>query len=524
MAAAEETGRGRRNRTDRRAQRTGAPSSIEQLAVIDRQLADVSVLSEEGLALIEANADIICQEIGLNISEDAFAIQKWKEHGADVEFLSGKDDTARIRFPKGMLRELCKTAPSSFIQHARNPARNVEIGGKKTVFAPVYGPPFYRSYDEGRRYATLNDFETLVKLTYLSPALHHSGGTVCEPVDIPVNKRHFDMVYAHLKYSDKPIMGSVTAPERAQDTVDMCKLVFGADFVDQNCVTTSLINVNSPLTYDGIMNGALRVYAENNQACIVSPFIISGAMAPVSPAGVMAQALAEAMMGIAYGQLLRPGSPVIFGTFAASMSMASGAPTFGTPEPSLIIMGMAQLARRMNLPFRSGGSLNASKVPDAQAAYETMMSILPSVGAGVNFMLHAAGWLEGGLVSSPEKLVMDADQLAMIHIMQGGVDLSENGQAMDAIREVGPGGHYLGCDHTNRNFKTAFYESKLADSASFEQWEIEGSQDMYQRANTRWKRMIKEYDALAPAIDPGVDEAVTSFIAQRKGSMPDAMY
>ena len=171
-------------------------SSIEQLAVIDRKLADVNVLSEEGLALIEANAETICQEIGLNISEDAFAIQKWKEHGADVEFLNGKDDTARIRFPKGMLRALCKTAPSSFIQHARNPARNVEIGGKKTVFAPVYGPPFYRSYDEGRRYATLADFETLVKLTYMSPALHHSGGTVCEPVDIPVNKRHFDMVYS----------------------------------------------------------------------------------------------------------------------------------------------------------------------------------------------------------------------------------------------------------------------------------------------------------------------------------------
>ena len=314
MTAVAETGRGRRNRTDRRAQRTGAPSSIEQLAVLDRNLSDVHVLSEEGLAQIEANAEMICQEIGLNISEDAFAIQKWKEHGADVEFLDGKDDTARIRFPKGMLRALCKTAPSSFIQHARNPARNVEIGGKKTVFAPVYGPPFYRSYDEGRRYATLADFETLVKLTYMSPALHHSGGTVCEPVDIPVNKRHFDMVYSHLKLSDKPIMGSVTAPERAQDMVDMCKLVFGADFVDQNCVTTSLINVNSPLTYDGIMNGALRVYAENNQACIVSPFIISGAMAPVSPGGVMAQALAEAMMGIAYGQMLRPGSPVIFGT------------------------------------------------------------------------------------------------------------------------------------------------------------------------------------------------------------------
>ena len=326
---------------------------------------------------------------------------------SDVEFLSGKDDTARIRFPKGMLRELCKTAPSSFIQHARNPARNVEIGGKKTVFAPVYGPPFYRSYDEGRRYATLNDFETLVKLTYLSPALHHSGGTVCEPVDIPVNKRHFDMVYAHLKYSDKPIMGSVTAPERAQDTVDMCKLVFGADFVDQNCVTTSLINVNSPLTYDGIMNGALRVYAENNQACIVSPFLIAGAMAPVTPAGVMAQCLAEAMTGIAYGQLIRPGSPVIFGTFAASMSMASGAPTFGTPEPALITMGMAQLAKRMNLPFRSGGSLNASKVPDAQAAYEAANTLQTSALAGVNFMLHTAGWLEGGLAMGYEKFIMD---------------------------------------------------------------------------------------------------------------------
>ena len=298
-----------------------------------------------------------------------------------------------------------------------------------------------RDLDQGRRYATLEDFENFVKLAYMSPGLHHSGGTVCEPVNLPVNKRHFDMVYSHIKYSDKPFMGSVTAPERAQDTVDMAKLVFGDDFVDQNTVITSLINANSPLTFDGTMLGAATVYAENNQATVISPFLLAGAMSPVTVAGTVTQVLAEALAGMAYVQLVRPGAPVVFGTFAAAVSMQSGAPTFGTPEPSLILYAAAALARRLGVPFRSGGGLCASKLPDAQAAYEAANTLQTSALAGVNFMLHTAGWLEGGLVMGYEKFIMDADQASILGVMLRGVDMSENGQALDALREVGPGAH-----------------------------------------------------------------------------------
>jgi trimethylamine--corrinoid protein Co-methyltransferase len=207
---------------------------------ITRKLGNYEVLDEEGLSLIERNADTILEEIGIEFRDDAEALALWREAGADVK-------GERVRFPKGLCRELLKTAPEVFTQHARNPARSVQIGGKATVFAPVYGPPFVRDLDGERRYATIEDFRNFVKLTYMAPSLHHSGGTVCEPVDVPVNKRHFDMVYSHMKYSDKPFMGSVTAPERAEDTIEMCKILFGADFVDQNCVTLNLINANSPM-------------------------------------------------------------------------------------------------------------------------------------------------------------------------------------------------------------------------------------------------------------------------------------
>src|SRR5262249_35120567 len=232
---------------------------------------------------------------------------------------------------------------------------------------------------------------------YASPYLHHSGGTVCEPVDLPVNKRHFDMVYAHMRYSDKPYMGSVTHPDRARDTVEMARVVFGAEYLEDQPVVLSLINANSPLVWDGTMLGAARAYAEANQALLMTPFILAGAMSPATVAGAAAQTLAEAMAGMAYVQLVRPGAPVIFGSFASSMSMQSGAPTFGTPEPAMVLYILAACARRLGVPFRSGGALTASKVPDAQAAYESANTMQPAMLAGVNFVLHTAGWLEGGL-------------------------------------------------------------------------------------------------------------------------------
>ncbi|MEQ8297234.1 MAG: trimethylamine methyltransferase family protein [Nitratireductor sp.] len=518
LAVEQEAGASRRARGDRggaaarRAARSGGGPGAQQ-AFIHRKIRPYEVLDEEGLALIEANADRVLEEIGIEFRDDAEALQLWREAGADVK-------GERVHFPKGLCRALLKSAPSVFTQHARNPARSVEIGGDATVFAPVYGPPFVRDLDGKRRYATIEDFRNFVKLASLAPAIHQSGGTVGEPVDVPVNKRHLDMLLAHMTLSDKPFMGSVTAPERAQDTVEMCKILFGAEFVDNNTVAINLINANSPMVFDETMLGAAKVYARNNQATIVTPFILAGAMSPVTVAGTLTQVLAEVLAGAAFTQLVRPGAPVLFGTFASSISMQSGAPTFGTPEPALVSYGAAQLARRLGLPFRTGGSLCASKVPDAQAAYESANTLNATLLAGTNFVLHSAGWLEGGLASCYEKFVMDVDQLGMAQKLAAGVDLSENGQAMDAIREVGPGSHYLGCAHTQANFQTAFYRSSIADNNSFEQWQAEGEKTAPQRANGLARRWLEGYEA--PGLDQGIADGLNDFVARKKESMPDA--
>ena len=509
--ASRRKGGGRAGRREARGQSATAAAPF-----IERNIPYVEILSEENLQLIERNADRLLAEIGIDFLDDSEVLELFKEAGADI-------DGTRVRFPTGMCRQIIQaTAPSEYVQHARNPARSVTIGGKRTVLVPAYGPPFVHDLDKGRRYATIEDFQNFVKLAYMAPGIHHSGGTVCEPVDLAVNKRHYDMVYSHFKYSDKPLMGSVTHWRRAQDSVDMAKIVFGDEFVDQNCVLTSLINVNSPLVFDGTMLGSLKVYAKNNQATVVSPFILSGAMSPVTVTGTVTQILAEAMAGIALTQLIRPGCPVIFGTFAAAVSMATGAPTFGTPEPSMVIYAAGALARRLGVPFRSGGGLCGSKLPDAQAAYEAANTLQTSALAGVNFMLHTAGWLEGGLAMGYEKFIMDCDQASMIAVLLNGVDVSENGQAMSAFEEVGPGKHFLGSAHTLANFETAFYRSTVADNNSFEQWSAEGSLDTAQRANTLWKKMLAEYQA--PELDQAIDEALQAFMTEQKASFADRDY
>lgn len=501
----------RRGRDARRAER--ASRSAITIPYISRNIPLTELCSDEALEIIEANAETVLEEIGIEFRDDEETLKLLRDAGADI-------DGTRVHFPKGLARDLLKTAPAEYTQHARNPARNVQIGGNNTVFVPVYGPPFVRDLEGGRRYGTIEDFRNFVKLAYMAPSIHHSGGTVCEPVDLPVNKRHYDMVYAHMKYSDKAFMGSVTHPQRAQDTVDMCKVLFGADFIDANTVCTSLINANSPMVWDGTMLGSLKAYAAANQATIVTPFIMAGAMAPVSVIGTLTQALAEALAGMSVTQLVRPGAPVIFGLFSSSLSMQSGAPTFGTPEPTLVLSAAAQLARRLKLPFRSGGSLCAAKIPDAQAAYESAQSLWPVLLCGVNFVLHGAGWLEGGLVSSYEKFIMDIDQLGMMEVLAKGYDTSENGQAMDAIREVGPGSHYLGCAHTQANFETAFYRSTVADNNSYEQWEAEGASRTVDRANKICREMLASYEA--PPLDEAKDEELLAFIAEKKASFPDS--
>ncbi len=514
VAAAPEGARsGRRSgggRAGRQAARTarGAVSA----PYLTRTMPPVEVLDDAGLEQIEENAETILSEVGIAFQETPEALELWSAAGAHVE-------GELVKFPRGLCRQIVQeSAPRSYIQHARNPARNVLVGENTTVFVPNYGSPFVTDLDDGRRYATLADFQNAVRLIYSIPNLHHSGGTVCEPVDIPVNKRHLDMVYSHLRYSDKPLMGSVTAPERAEDSIELCRIAFGGDLGDRT-VLTSLINASSPLRWDATMLGSATVYAKANQASVISPFILAGAMSPVTVAGLAAQALAEALSGMAYCQLVRPGSPVVFGTFASSMSMATGAPTFGTPEAGLAIYVMAALARRVGVPFRSGGQFTSSKYPDAQAAYESAHTLLPTVQAGVNFVLHAAGWLEGGLALSMEKLVLDGDQLGAMTVYGKGVDISANGQAMEAFLTNPPGQHFLGNAHTLANFESAFWRSDLADNNSYEQWLDEGGKTSAERANERWKQLLSDYRP--PDLDEAVDAEMQAFVQKRKSEMPD---
>jgi len=503
----------RRGREARKAERQHAASTAP--AYITRKIPPTNLVSEEALVAIEGNAERILKEIGIEFRGHPRALDLFRDAGCDV-------DGDRVRFPEGLARKLCETAPATYEQRARNPERSVQIGGDATVFAPVYGSPFVHDLDSGRRYGTRADFENFVKLAYLSPWMSHSGGTVCEPVDVPVNKRHLDMVRAHMVLSDKPFMGSVTAPQNAADSVVMARLLFGAPDGPLPTVMTSLINANSPLVWDDTMLGAAEVYAEANQAAIITPFILAGAMSPVTVAATLSQVLAEVMSGIAFTQLVRPGAPVIFGTFVSTVSMQSGAPTFGTPEAAHAIYGAAALARRLGVPFRSGGSLTASKLPDAQSAYESASTLLPAMLAGTNFMLHAAGWMEGGLASSYEKFVMDCDQLGAMAKLAGGIQTDSTALGFDAFSEIGPGGHFLGCGHTQANFETAFHRFDLHDSNSVEQWEAEGRQSMADRANSRWKEMLKAYEP--PPMDDAVREAIDDYVARRKAEMPDANY
>ncbi len=484
---------------------------------ITRVIPPYEMLDEEQLVNIETHADRILHEIGMEIRGDADAIRLWKEAGADIE------GESRVRIPMGLARQIVRrSAPKEFTQYSRNPARSVTIGGRSTVFAPAYGPPFVSCADHGRRYGTLVDFHNFVKLAYMIPWLHHSGGTVCEPTDIPVNKRHLDMLYAHMTLSDKPFMGSVTTAPRAADSIEMCRILFGAEFVNRHCVILGNVNVNSPLVLDGEASRVIRTYAAANQAPVCVPFILGGAMGPVTTAGGLAQCFAEAIFCVALGQIERRGSPVILGNFLSSMSLKSGAPTFGTPEPSLAYFAIGQLARRLGVPLRCGGNLCASKTMDAQAAYESASSLWPAFLAGANFVLHSAGWLEAGLVMSYEKFVIDAEQCGAFHVVGRGIALDDNGFAMDAFAEIGPGSHFLGSAHTMRNFETAFFDFELSDNNSFEQWVQEGSHDIVWRANRKWKRLLEAYQP--PAVDAARDEALQAFIAARKASMPDMNY
>ena len=474
------------------------------------------LLDDSALARIEGQADWILENIGVEFRGDRIALEYFADAGAKV---TGN----RVTFEPGHIRGLCKLAPSEFRLHARDPRNTQLIGGNNVVLMPGYGSPFVTDLKQGRRYATVSDFENFVKLAYSSRWLQHSGGTVVEPTDVPVNKRHLDMVLAHLTLSTKPFMGSVITPERAQDSIEMAQLVFGSDFMASHAVMQGNINVNSPLVYDHTMSEALRVYAGANQCVCVSPAIFAGAMGPLSPAAVAAQTLAEGMVGVALAQLVQPGCPIVFGSFHSTMNLRSGALTFGSPEANVTSMALSQLGRRLGVPVRSGGGqITASNAPDGQAMQDSTGAMWSALLSGAHQVWHAAGWLEGGLVMSYEKFIMDLDHCgAMLKLLQG-FQTDDEAFGKDAYFETGPGENFLSTNHTLRHYSTANYEPGISEAGPFETWAEKGSQTSDQRATARWQKMLAEYNQ--PEMSTGIRTALEDFVSERKAAMPDEWY
>ena len=512
----------RRSRRNNRA-RSSEPGQNPHLEVpfITRKIKPYEILEESQLDQIEATSERFMAEIGIEFRDDPDVVEMFRERGVSVEktISSSADEAWRLRFEPGLARDILSTAPERFTQHARNPKNTIEIGTNATVFLPSYGSPFMMDMDGTRRYATLEDFENLVKLAQSSPWLHHSGGTICEPTDIPVNKRHLDMVYAHMRYSDRPFLGSVTAPERAEDSIEMCRILFGADFVEQNCVIMGNFNTTSPLVIDGITSKGIRTYARAGQGSIHLPFLLGGAVAPLTMAGQVAQNLAETLVSASMTQLERPGAPAVIASFMNSLAMRSGSPTFGTPEPAAASLIMGQFSRRYKLPLRCAGNFTTSKLPDGQAMQQSMMSALSAVQSGANFIMHMAGYLDGLLSMSYEKMMMDMDVCGALHAYLQGVDVNEDTLGFEALAEGGPGEHMFGCQHTLRHYETAYWDSVLDDNTPWETWDENGRIDMATRANRRWKDLLARYQP--PPIDDATDAALKAFVAQRKNEMLD---
>ncbi|MGF1608480.1 MAG: trimethylamine methyltransferase family protein [Kiloniellales bacterium] len=509
--AGSQAGRRRGGRQARREERLATP--VVSLPTLVRQIPVYEVLDEEGVELIHDASMTILEEVGIDFRDDE-ALAIWRDAGADVR-------EQRVRIGRDMLLELVGKAPESYRMAARNPERSVEVGGRNVIFVPSYGSPYVLDLEGRRRYSTLKDLQDFHKLAYLSPALHMTGGITCEPIDVPVAKRHLHIAYSALKHSDKPFMGASTARERAEDTIAMAKIVFGDDFVEQNTVLTTVCNCNSPLVWDSTMLDAVKVHARHNQAVLMTPFVMAGANTPASSVGAVAQLNAEALAGIAFAQLVRPGAPMVYGHFLATVSMKSGAPMAGTPEICLMNYMIGQLARRYRLPLRSSGMINGSKLADAQAAYESIMTMHSVLLSGANYIFHAAGWLEAGLTASFAKFVLDAEQSAMLYRYGQGVELASLQAALADVREIGPGGHYLGTQYTQDHFQTAFFMPELLDNNSFEQWQAEGGKDANTRGLEKARQLLDRYEDTAPRLDPAVDEALRAFIARREAELPD---
>jgi trimethylamine--corrinoid protein Co-methyltransferase len=469
------------------------------------------ILSEEAMSTLDGGWRRIVSELGVEFALPE-AVEYFEKAGQRVEgekvFLD----------PEFVLQQVAK-APRQFELQARNPDNNIHIGDSNMAFAGVYGPPFVRQGQE-RRDAKMADFENFVRLGQAFPEMDSAGGTVVEPEDTPLDSRHLDMVYALQTLSDKPYMGSVISAENARDTIEMGKILFGGeDALEKAPVSISLINCNSPLRWDDRMLSAMLEYNRANQAVICTPFLLMGAMSPVSIPATLVQQMAEALSGIALTQLVRPGCPVVFGSFLSNTDMQSGSPSFGTPESAIGLLCTGQIARHFDLPWRSGGGLTSSQTADAQAAYEALMTMLPTFLAGANFVMHAAGWLEGGLVSSYEKYIVDIEILRMLKHEFQPLEVSEETLAYDAHEEVGSGGHFLGAAHTLLHFRECFYRPLLSSTENFDRWTKNGGKDAAERATEIYKEQLDSYEQ--PPIDDAVRDELRDYVARRRIELGD---
>jgi trimethylamine---corrinoid protein Co-methyltransferase len=470
------------------------------------------ILSEDAMAVLDRGWRRLVTEIGIEFLLDE-SVEMFRAAGQRVE------DGNRVYLDPEFVLEQVAKAPREFDVQARNPEHRVHVGGQNMVFASVYGCPFVREGDQ-RREATMNDFENLVRLSQSFPELDSPGGTICEPNDRPLDSRHLDMVYALQTLSDKPYMGSVTSAENAKDTIAMGEILFGSrEAIEAEPVSISLINVNSPLRYDDRMLGAMLEYVRAGQPVVITPFLLMGAMSPVSVPAALTQQMAEALAGIALAQLIRPGTPVIFGSFLSNTDMQSGSPSFGTPESAVGLLCTGQIARHFGLPWRSGGGLTSSQTADAQAAYEAMMTMLPTFLAGANWVMHSAGWLESGLVSCYEKFVIDIEILRMLKEEFTPLEVDEASLAWGAHQEVGHGGHFLGAVHTLERFRECFYRPLLSSTENFERWKKLGERDATARAGEIWRKTLEEYEQ--PPLDDGIRTTLGEYVVRRRAELGD---
>ncbi|CAH2405904.1 trimethylamine methyltransferase family protein [Mesorhizobium ventifaucium] len=499
----------RGGREARRTIRT-APK-VDMLPTLQRGLPVVEPMDAEQVERVHEASLAILEEVGV-VFRDPIAIEDWKRAGADVR----ADD--RVHLDRGLVMELIKTIPPNVEYFARDPAKNVELGGENSIFVPMTGAPYMRDLDDVRRGPTIADLGTFHKLAHMMPALHSSAHHIVEPMDVVVAHRHLHITYSSMKHSDKIFMGMTTSPKNAEDVLDMCEILFGEGFLEKHSVTTGNCNGNSPLVWDQVMLGGMRAFCRRNQPVLCSPFVLGGANTPASTAAAVAQLNAEALSALAYTQVVRKGCPAIYGHYLSTVSMQSGAPMAGTPEISLMNFMIGQMARRYNVPWRTSNLLGGAKIFDAQAGYESAMTMMAVLMSGANYIWHSAGWNEAGMHCSIAKFVVDAEVCAMGYRMTQGIQWDDFDEALAAVRDVGPGGHYFGHPHTQASFEKAFFIPKLFDNNSIEQWYADGSKDIKQRALDHARRLLAEYEE--PKLDVAKDEELRAYIDRRSREIP----